>query len=64
MRYVMVSSAKSLLLEESDSARGSFIYIKKEQARRHGPKTEPCGTPENTSTCPYPPNVYCFSSAL
>ena len=38
-----VSSAKSLTLDQIFSGR-SFMYAKK----RIGPKTEPCGTPEET----------------
>ena len=43
VRYAMVLSVNGLTLEESDSGRSL-------KRNRHGPKTEPCGTPENTST--------------
>ena len=41
--YMAVSSAKSLSLDLTFSDR-SFMYAKK----RIGPRTEPCGTPEET----------------
>ena len=40
-KYMAVSSAKSLTLDLPFSGR-SFMYAKK----RIGPRTEPCGTPE------------------
>ena len=42
-RYKAVSSVKSLTLDLTCSDR-SFMYARK----RIGPRTEPCGTPENT----------------
>ena len=42
-RYEAVSSAKSLTLDLTCSGR-SFMYARK----RIGPRTEPCGTPEET----------------
>ena len=42
-RYMAVSSAKSLTLDLTCSGR-PFIYAKK----RMGPRTEPCGTPDET----------------
>ena len=42
-RYKAVSSAKSLTLELTCSGR-SFMYARK----RVGPRSEPCGTPEET----------------
>ena len=42
-RYKAVSSAKSLTLDLTCSGR-SFMYARK----RIGPRTEPCGTPEET----------------
>ena len=44
-RYMEVSSAKSLTLDLTGLGR-SFMYARK----RIGPKTEPCGTPEETGT--------------
>ena len=41
--YMAVSSAKSLTLDLTFSGR-SFMYAMK----RIGPRTEPCGTPEET----------------
>ena len=43
-RYMAVSSAKSLTLDLTWSGR-SFIYARKSM----GPRTEPCGTPEDTA---------------
>ena len=43
-RHMAVSSAKSLNLDLTWSDR-SFIYIRKSMV----PRTEPCGTPEDTS---------------
>ena len=43
-RYMAVSSAKSLTLYLTWSGR-SFIYARKSM----GPRTEPCGTPEDTA---------------
>ena len=40
LRYMLVSSAKSLMVESILLVK-SFIYIKK----RVGPSTDPCGTP-------------------
>ena len=42
-RYKAVSSAKSLTMDLTCSGR-SFMYARK----RIGPRTEPCGTPEET----------------
>ena len=42
-RYKAVWSAKSLTLDLTCSCR-SFMYARK----RLGPRTEPCGTPEET----------------
>ena len=42
-RYKAVSSEKSLTLDLTCSGR-SFMYARK----RIGPRTEPCGTPEET----------------
>ena len=42
-RYMAVSSAKSLTLDLTCLGR-SFIYAKK----RMGPRTEPCGKPDET----------------
>ena len=42
--YMAVSSAKSLTLDLTWSGR-SFIYARKSM----GPRTEPCGTPEDTA---------------
>ena len=42
-KYLAVSSAKSLTLDLTCSGR-SFIYARK----RMGPRTEPCGTPDET----------------
>ena len=42
-RYKAVSSAKNLTLDLTCSGR-SFMYARK----RIGPRTEPCGTPEET----------------
>ena len=42
-RYKAVSSANSLTLDLTCSGR-SFMYARK----RIGPRTEPCGTPEET----------------
>ena len=43
VRYIIVSSAKSRTLLLTESGR-SFIYARK----RHGPYTDPCGTPDTT----------------
>ena len=43
VRYIIVSSAKSRSLLLTDSGR-SFIYARK----RHGPNTDPWGTPDTT----------------
>ena len=43
-RYMAVSSAKSLTLDLTWSGR-SFMYARKSM----GPRTEPCGTPEDTA---------------
>ena len=43
-RYMALSSAKSLTLDLTWSGR-SFIYASKSM----GPRTEPCGTPEDTA---------------
>ena len=43
--YKAVSSAKSLTLDLTCSGR-SFMYARK----RIGPRTEPCGTPEETKS--------------
>ena len=42
-RYIIVSSANSLILLWNDSGM-SFMYIK----NRHGPSTEPWSTPDKT----------------
>ena len=44
-RYMSVSSAKSLTLDLTCSGRSLMYAIK-----RIGPRTEPCGTPEETGT--------------
>ena len=48
-RYKAVSSAKSLTLDLTCSGR-SFMYARKRIAI--GPRTEPCGTPEETGIFP------------
>ena len=46
-RYMAVSSAKSLTLDLTWSGRSgrSFMYARKSMS----PRTEPCGTPEDTA---------------
>ena len=44
-KYMAVSSANSLTLDLTWSGR-SFTYARKSM----GPRTEPCGTPEDTAT--------------
>ena len=46
-RYMAVSSAKSLTLDLTWSGR-SFMYAR----NKMGPRTEPCGTPEETGIVP------------